>query len=793
MTPETNLAGEVTKSVGLLEIIRKITLVFLFLFPLFIFPLNGWGVVTSKAILFEIYALLVVIFYSLHLWLNRKELSLNFNIFQIGIIGICLATVISSLLNNRSFSGLLLGDFDITGAFFTILLSLVLMAVASTVWSAREALNYGIAFILGGVAAIFIQVLKVLLGAIVTLPLWAGGPTFSLIGKWNDVGVISVLLAVLSLMLLQRLPKSSIRIFTYIVFFVALFGIIIVNLNISWVVLGVMGIFGILFALRDKEMVDRKFYIGISGFIILLSLLMFTGLAGINNRIGGLVSSTFNIQSVEIYPSPGSSLEVAKNSLSGSEIFFGTGPGSFKYEWKLYRPIAVNLTPFWGIEFNTAVGFLPTFVITLGLLGSILWIILIGAVAYISFKSYVYSKNIPQKITQFVVRAYSILVVVLWIIFFVYAPGYVTFLITTMLTAILAGLASSFKIIPSIRVPLIGNNFISQLALVILYIVLAGGSLFFLSKEVIAVRYFEKANWNANVNQNIDAALTDSLKAYEWNKRDIYARAIAELGYVKFNQIISTSTPGMTTENLQQMLDAVINYSAVAVQDNPREANNFIFLAELYRDLHLKGVEGSYANSLASYTEAENRDPFNPLIQIGKARLELQNNSLENAAVYLGKALELKPNYTEAAFLLSQILINQGKDDEALQNLEKLTQNPPVDPIVFFQIGFFKYSQKDYAGAAQALEQAVIQVPDYANAMYFLGLSYHYLGKDNEAIALFRRISELNPEIEEVRVIINNLAAGRDPFVNQRPPADVAPEKRDELPVKETGKPENLE
>ena len=106
-----------------------------------------------------------------------------------------------------------------------------------------------------------------------------------------------------------------------------------------------------------------------------------------------------------------------------------------------------------------------------------------------------------------------------------------------------------------------------------------------------------------------------------------------------------------------------------------------------------------------------------------------------------------------------------------------LTQN---NPVIFFQLGLLKYNQQDNDGARDAFGRAVQLSNDYANALYFLGLTEDRLGNTESAIQLFERVSGLNPENTEVKGILENLNDGLSPFAGGGAPA--VPE---ELPIDE--------
>ena len=81
-----------------------------------------------------------------------------------------------------------------------------------------------------------------------------------------------------------------------------------------------------------------------------------------------------------------------------------------------------------------------------------------------------------------------------------------------------------------------------------------------------------------------------------------------------------------------------------------------------------------------------------------------------------------------------------------------------------------------------SLSKAVSLSPNYANAQYFLGLSYAKTGDNADAIAEFQQLAKTNPDNADVASILANLKAGKAPFINQTPPVST-PEKRSSLPV----------
>ena len=105
----------------------------------------------------------------------------------------------------------------------------------------------------------------------------------------------------------------------------------------------------------------------------------------------------------------------------------------------------------------------------------------------------------------------------------------------------------------------------------------------------------------------------------------------------------------------------------------------------------------------------------------------------------------------------------------------------PQNAGLYFQLGILYFNLPDYTKASQALAQAVQIIPDYANARYFLGLSLARTGDKAGATAQFEAIQKTNPDNAEIKSVLANLKAGKDPLSGLG--KDVQPSNRQTLPV----------
>lgn len=290
------------------------------------------------------------------------------------------------------------------------------------------------------------------------------------------------------------------------------------------------------------------------------------------------------------------------------------------------------------------------------------------------------------------------------------------------------------------------------------------------------------------VSGNVPDAEKYILKGLKFSKSDLHYRLLLEIYFNRLN-LLSAQKNKISNEEFTKQLELIFRNMSIGVRsaieyDNKNYLNYFI-AGRLYE--YLIPIEGAYKLSSDYYQEALKLNPKSPLINMALGRLEFTNKNNVKAKEYLIKAIQLKNNYTDAAFLLAQIEVVDGNIKNAIKLVEATSTLIPDNPVAFFQLGILKYSEKekDYKGASEAFEKAVALNTAYSNARYFLGLSYFNLGKREAAIEQFEIVRSYNPDNKEVALILKNLKEGRSPFTDALPPIDNKPENRKNLPLKE--------
>jgi tetratricopeptide (TPR) repeat protein len=311
-------------------------------------------------------------------------------------------------------------------------------------------------------------------------------------------------------------------------------------------------------------------------------------------------------------------------------------------------------------------------------------------------------------------------------------------------------------------------------------------------KKTIAFVYFGNGVKALNVSNDIEKAQSDFTKAIGIDETDVYWRAQVETMILatqklagSLNQNSSASTTQAVLTDINKLLNNGLSYAKKAVAYDPKNYYNYVSEARISEVASSLKMEKGYENAVSAYNSAINYNPFNPALYFALASFEAKNAKYDEAIQDLGKSLQVKNNYLDAIFLLSQIYAAKGDIGSALTASKVAVQLNPQNPVLLFQLGILEYNNKDYSGASQALTEAIKYQPDYSNAKYFLGLSEARLNNTGKAIALFEELANANPDNQELALILANLRNGKSVFNDAKPPVTTAPEKRSGLPIKE--------
>src|SRR5262249_35057752 len=137
-------------------------------------------------------------------------------------------------------------------------------------------------------------------------------------------------------------------------------------------------------------------------------------------KIAPPIATRFSISHLEVWPSASGTFELAKTAFPKDPIF-GAGPNRFRQVWRAEKPDGINATPFWNADFDYGAGYIPTSLITTGLVGFLAWLLFLALLFWKGFKTMRMPDSDP--LSKALTLTFSLGALYLFIMAFLYVPG----------------------------------------------------------------------------------------------------------------------------------------------------------------------------------------------------------------------------------------------------------------------------------------------------------------------------------------------------------------------------------
>lgn len=764
------------------------------LVPVFFLPISFISVQFGTSLMFSFAVILSAVLYIVSAIANG---SLNLptpSKYILGFTALVPFTYtlagISNGFSRMSFFGY---TFDINAVGF-ILLAFVYMFLVSVLFATKEKLSqsYRALSVSGVLLGLFVLVRVLSKGKLFSFGIF-NQVTSTMLGSWNNIALVFGAMALISLVSLQMLSLSKVKkILVWGSLVASLFFLVLANFTSIWWTLAVFSFMFILYCVfsfdntfsPSNSLLDKIKRAPVLPVALLVISLVF---AIWHTNLGSFLATKLGAINIEVRPSFSTTVEIAKNTLRDKPLF-GSGPNTFVTQWSAYKPSDIVGTIFWDTDFSNGIGLIPTLAVTTGVIGLLSWLVFFGFFVYVGFKSMFAKLNDESDKYSIVASFFSALF--LWVASFIYVPGAPVLVLAFFITGVFFASIYSAGIV-ELRNKQFNSSpklgFASSLIMVAsLVAVLSLG--YGLYKNSISLWYFQKSSYALNTSKDSKMAEDYMLKAILAVPNDVYYRSLSEIEIYKLNELLSQDLSKVNKEDLQkQFNDGLSNAikAAISAKDkNPNNYQNWVSLGKVYDAVSNPqlNITGAYESAQLAYAEAFKRNPKNPGILMLAARMAANRNDLAAADSYARQATQIKSNYLDAYFLLSQIEVATKNINGAIQSVTAASIIDPTNPAVFFQLGLLKYNIADFNGAIVALEKARDLTPNYANAKFFLGLSYEVTKQHEKAIKEFEDLKVSNPDSKEVDVILSNLKEGKPIFTDA---STAKPEKGKELPLKE--------
>ncbi|MBI2474956.1 hypothetical protein HYV69_00845 [Candidatus Uhrbacteria bacterium] len=488
---------------------------------------------------------------------------------------------------------------------------------------------------------------------------------------------------------------------------------------------------------------------------------------------------------IVVSPSYGTSWGITTAALGSNSgnMLFGTGPGTYMHDFLAFKPVAVNSSQFWSLNFDRAKSDLFTTFATLGIVGSALWLALMIWVAAKALGRLIFERDHEEWKMTYVIF-------VGWAILFVSHLLYSSNITMEFMLWGFTGLLAS-QVMLKLWNTDFGKSPKLGLATSFAFVLVAVGvlaSLFVTGQRYAAEVAFAKAVKADKAGANIDEVAGQLQRAVKLNGlSDIYYRNLAAAQLSQANQKISAAGgKELTTEQTQEvskLVSSAIESASRATALEPNYVANWTVRGSIYRDV-MSFAQGAEDLAAQMYMNAIRLEPNNPVHranlgrvyltvanrakslksaedkELAKTATEQETKLLASAEQAFTSAIKLKNDYLPAHYYLAATYERQGRLEEAATRLAALRNNNQADIGVAFQLSQMLIRLQRYDLATKELERIVGLKSDYSNALWYLASMYEVGKKQTDAIKLIEKVVELNPDNELAKTRLARMKNG---------------------------------
>ncbi|RMD51849.1 hypothetical protein D6827_01310, partial [Candidatus Parcubacteria bacterium] len=434
--------------------------------------------------------------------------------------------------------------------------------------------------------------------------------------------------------------------------FLTIISAIIVSFVIDYWVIWVLQILGVFLLLWLGLKFD--FFAGNSNFILPM---VFLSVSVIFLFISPF---QFNVYAGEVAPSYAAGWRIAKDSLIDNSLLFGSGPGTFAFDYAKYKSPSVNDSNLWDVIFDRANSHITTMLATYGIVPTIFYLLFAVSILFLTLKYLSRIKH--QQVIIYTLPAW----LMLFAGQFIYSANFtLNFLFWFFSAVLLSQLSQSFKEYnlradKKMNMGIVFGLVISSVAVLTLFFV----SISRYSAEIAFARALSSQENGAN----LDNVIADLEKAARLNKlSDVYARNLANAYLLKSADLLNAEA---SPEYISGFVAAGIGEINRAVNLSPERLANRALAGDIYRELSPL-IDGAEDFAIEHYKKAVELAPSNPKYYVLLARAYLNkanvlsvivdsggdNDGLIIAQVedliseahsLLDQALELKEDYSPA-------------------------------------------------------------------------------------------------------------------------------------------------
>ena len=188
-----------------------------------------------------------------------------------------------------------------------------------------------------------------------------------------------------------------------------------------------------------------------------------------------------------------------------------------------------------------------------------------------------------------------------------------------------------------------------------------------------------------------------------------------------------------------QQIEAAIPYLEKAAIISGFEIPAYNSLYDAFQNSHQEKQAVKY------FSQLREKNPNQPIAHYILGKANTKKGHYQQAIVNFSEALRLHPNYLDTAIHRQKIFHRIKQIEHAIELLENKRRAEPQDHQLLYQLGEL-YNQKEEIHKAKQYYLKSLEIQrDYVPALNKLGFLYASIGRYEQAIGIYSRLSEILP------------------------------------------------
>jgi len=634
-----------------------------FLMPVFFLP---W---TSEALDFNKQALLMLLaFVSLFAWMLKVLISgkLKFAKTSLYIFAGALFVALSlstffSIDRHGSFWGWPRVTSD---SLFSLIVFLVFAFLASNNFSKKEIFKSVYIFSASVLVAGIYGALQLL--GVFSMPFsFAKDPGFNTLGGTGVLAIFMAIIVPLMSAMLIFAKKWAKLLFGFNIA-IATFIIIFVNYSTVWWTLAAGCAVFLGLGIIKRNSFDGR-WMALPMFFLAVSVLFLA----LNLQIN------FPVQKAnEISLSPQATMQINLPALKEDPVL-GSGPGTFSYDFSKFRSADFLKTVLWSVSFSNGSSKFFTMLATSGILGLLAMLAFAGAAVFLFIKKILQLRENSKEDSALIISigifsAFLAEAVSFFLRNSNFTLDFVFFFFIACMAGLLFDAKKEYDLKPSSISTLVTTFVFTVVFIFGLGLLMLGGQ-----------RYVADAVYSKGITALAAGQKEQALKSLEKAasmapNTDFYLNQLAQTYLLSIQDVAQDKSKSQEDKAkiIQQLISNSVNAAKFAADTNPKNPANWIVRGYIYQNL-MGQVPEAETWAINSFDQALTLDPHNVYAMTQKAVVMVTQKKYEDAKKVLDRALELKPDYSNALYFAGLVYDQLGDKEKAAKQFEALAQLNP--------------------------------------------------------------------------------------------------------------------